>query len=312
MGGKKPALGRGLNALFGDIEVEVPAIRSEEAGAVTKPSASKGGESAPEDMVLYIDIDDIKPNAMQPRQAFDPDTIEDLAASIKTYGIIQPVLLAKAEIGYELIAGERRWRAARKAGLKAIPAIIREVTSEENALIAIIENMQREDLNVLEEATAYRTIINQYKLTQEELSRAVGKSRPHIANILRVLGLPHEVKELLREGTLTLGHANALGAVKDTEKQAGLVKKIVAKGLSVREAERLAGALSNEKTAKKKQKGSKPVEIRVIEQELTSSIGVRVVINGDAEKGSVDLKYFDRSGLEEIIDLLRKAGARKK
>jgi len=312
MGGKKPALGRGLNALFGDIEVEVPAVRNEETGAETTPAISEGGERAPENMVLYIDIDEIKPNSMQPRQAFDPETIEDLASSIETYGIIQPVILTKAEIGYELIAGERRWRAARKAGLKTIPAILREVTNEENALIAIIENMQREDLNVLEEATAYRTIITKYKLTQEELSKAVGKSRPHIANILRILGLPSEVKEMLREGTLTLGHANALGAVKNAEKQAGLAKKIVTKGLSVREAERLASALSSEKNAKKKPKESKSVEIRVIEQELTSSIGVRVVINGDAEKGSVDLKYFDRSGLEEIIDLLRKAGARTK
>ena len=311
MAAKKPALGRGLNALFGDIEVEVPAIRNEGTGTEESRSTKKNEANTPGNVVLYIDIDDIKPNSMQPRQSFDPESIEDLAASIETYGIIQPVLLAKATVGYELIAGERRWRAARKAGLKSIPAIIREVTNEENALIAIIENMQREDLNVIEEATAYRTIINKYGLTQEELSKAVGKSRPHIANTLRILGLPPEVKELLRSGSLTLGHANALGAVKNVEKQSELAEKIAAKNLSVREAERLASALNIEKTGKIASQG-KPVEIHIIEQELTSAVGIRVVINGNGEKGSVDLKYFDRSGLEEIIDLLRKASAKKK
>ena len=303
MAGKKPALGRGLEALFGEAEVRVP-IAEPLSGTYSR--GTEKDEKVPENAVLYIDIDDIKPNSMQPRQNFDPDTIEELAASIETYGIIQPVLLSKAAIGYELIAGERRWRAARKAGLKTVPAIVRGVTKEENALIAIIENMQREDLNTIEEASAYRAIIDKYGMTQEAIAKAVGKSRPHIANTLRTLGMPQEIIDMLKAGKLTLGHANALGIVKDKRQQIGLSERIVKKGLSVREAERLANALNNE-VLKKEPQRAKSEEIHAIEQELTSLTGVRVVINGDGSKGNVELKYSDRQGLEEIIDLLRKA-----
>jgi len=307
MAGRKQALGRGLDALFGDIEIKVPAVRDGETGANAGNSSANAG-AAPENAVLYVDIDDIKPNSMQPRQSFDPELIDELAASIEAYGVIQPIVLAKANIGYELIAGERRWRAARKAGLKTIPAIVREVTNEENALIAIIENMQREDLNTIEEAMAFRTIIEKYGMTQEALAKAIGKSRPHIANTLRALSMPIEIVDFLRTGALTLGHANALGAVKDTENQVKLAARIAKDGLSVREAERLATALGEKKPERKKKQNPKTNEIRIVEQELTSATGVRVVINGDGEKGGVELKYFDRQGLEEIIDLLRKAG----
>ena len=302
MAGRKPALGRGLDSLFGDLELNVPA----KEGRVDNNSA------VPENAVLYIGIDDIKPNSMQPRQSFDPETIEELAASIEAYGVIQPVILAKAETGYELVAGERRWRAARKAGLKTIPAIIREVTNEENALIAIIENMQREDLNTIEEATAFKKVISKYGMTQEALAKIIGKSRPYIANTLRTLQLPPEIVEFLRQGELSLGHANAIGALKDSKKQVQLAEKIVKNGYSVREAERLAAQAANKKPANTKRKEAKTNDIRIIEQELTSSTGVRVVINGDGEKGSVELRYFDRQGLDEIIDLLRMVSARGK
>jgi len=303
MAGKRQALGKGLDALFGDMGTQVP-VKPAGTAVKTGPPASPGNA------VLQVDIDDIKPNPMQPRQFFDPVTIDELAASIETYGVIQPVLLRKAENGYELVAGERRWRAARKAGLKEVPAILRELSEEENTLFAIIENMQREDLNTIEEATAYHAIIKRYGMTQEGLARAVGKSRPHIANTLRTLDMQLEIVDFLRQGSLTLGHANALGSVKDRKLQLALARKIVKGGLSVREAERFA-AQSEKSPAKKKAKEGKTVEMRVVEQELTSATGIRVKINGDGEKGNVELHYFDRAGLEEIIELLRNAKERK-
>ena len=309
MAGKKKALGRGLDALFGDIEKAVP-ISNDEKPRLGAEKAENTPENVSENMVLYIEIDDIKPNSMQPRQNFDPESIDVLAASIEAYGVIQPIILKKEETGYELVAGERRWRAARKAGLKTIPAIVREVTSEENALIAIIENVQREDLNTIEEAVAYKTVIGKYGMTQDSLAKVIGKSRPHISNTLRTLSMPPEIVELLKEGELTLGHANALGAVKDKNKQVKLAEKIAKNGHSVRDAERMAAALAGTAKAKKKPVKEKTNDIRIIEQELTSATGVRVLISGSEEKGSVELHYFDRQGLDEIIDLLRKAGSR--
>ncbi|MDR0875116.1 MAG: ParB/RepB/Spo0J family partition protein [Clostridiales Family XIII bacterium] len=311
MAGKKQALGRGLGALFGEIEAPVPA----KSDAKPSKKQSKNPEKALEngalsaDSVFYINIDDIRPNAMQPRQSFAPEAIEELADSIQSYGVIQPIILRKSAVGYEIVAGERRWRAARKAGLREIPAIVREFGEEENALIAIIENMQREDLNTVEEATAFKTILAKYGMTQEELSKAIGKSRPHIANTLRTLRLPPEVVELLRTGRLSLGHANALGAIKDRDKLSRLAEKIAKDGLSVRETERLAQDADQAAPKRTKRKGAaKTNEIRLVEQELTSLIGARVVINGDREGGSVELKYHDRAGLDDIVEYLRSAG----
>jgi ParB family chromosome partitioning protein len=306
MAGKKQALGRGLNALFGDIDQVVP-IAIDEKSRSRSFKTDKTAKDTPENAVLYIDIEDIKPNSMQPRQNFDPETIEELAASIEAYGVIQPIILKKEETGYELIAGERRWRAARKAGLKTIPAIVREVSNEENAIIAIIENMQREDLNTIEEAVAFKTIIGKYGMTQEALAKVIGKSRPHIANTLRTLSMPPEIVDLLKSDKLTLGHANALGAVKDKEKQIRLAERVANNGHSVRETERMAAALS--KTKRKTIKKERTNDIRMIEQELTSATGIRVLINGNEEKGNVGLYYYDRQGLDEIIDFLRKAGS---
>jgi len=309
MAGKRQALGKGLGALFGDIDLAVPVVGEDKTRSGTV-SADKTA-TVPENAILYIDIDDIKPNSMQPRQNFNPESIEELAASIETYGVIQPVILKKEETGYELVAGERRWRAARKAGLKTIPAIIRKVTSEENALIAIVENTQREDLNTIEEAVAYKTAIGKYGMTQEALAKVIGKSRPHIANTLRTLSLPPEIVEMLRNDALTLGHANALGKVKDKEKQIKLAEKIVENGHSVRKAEDMAAALAKTPKIKKKPVNEKTNDMRIIEQELTAATGVRVLIKGSEDKGSVELHYFDKQGLDEIIDLLREAGSRK-
>ncbi|MDR1796066.1 MAG: ParB/RepB/Spo0J family partition protein [Clostridiales Family XIII bacterium] len=322
MTGKKKALGRGLDALFGDIEVAVPARGSggKSQGGGAKAGKNGGGTASEEaeNAVLYIDIDNIRPNEMQPRQSFEPEAIEALAASIETYGVIQPVLLKKTKLGYELIAGERRWRAARKAGLKEIPAILREVTGEENALIAIIENMQRENLNPIEEAGAYRMVLDKYDLTQEQVARAVGKSRSHVANTLRVLKFPEELLEYMRVGLLSLGHANAIGALRDPALQLSTAQRIVKNGLTVRESEKLCAQIAEERGGNGKKKPSarkaarKGEEIRRVEEDLTSLVGTKVVISGDANSGSVELRYFERTGLDEIVEFLRKAGERRR
>jgi len=297
MAGIKQGLPRGIYALIDDNAIKVPA-RKEDAGDGTSESAGTG--------LLYIDINDIKPNSDQPRQDFSQATIDELAASIEEYGVLQPLQLEKTEKGYELISGERRLRAARKAGLKEVPAFLQKVTKKEKALFAIIENVQREDLNMIEEAMAYQKMIQEYGFTQEVLAKAVGKSRPHIANTLRAFGMQEQIVDMLRKGALTLGHANALGAVKDADEQLLLARKAAKSGLSVRETERLAAKIEK-KPVKKARQGAKTDEIRGVEQELTSATGVRVNITGDGRKGSVELRYFDRQGLEEIIELLRNA-----
>jgi len=310
MTGKKRALGRGLDALFGDAEAFVPASAPASAATAAPAATPKAAPQAPENAVLYVGIDEIRPNAMQPRQTFDDEAIDELATSIETYGVIQPVLLKKTELGFELIAGERRWRAARRAGLKAVPALLREVTGEENALIAIIENMQRKDLNPIEEAGAYRNVIDEYGLTQEALARATGKSRSHIANTLRLLKFQDEILEYLRTGVLTLGHANALGAVRDRESQVKFAHRIVKNGLTVREAEKICAesAQTASKPKKPRRNVRKTEDIRRVEEELTSLLGTKVVISGDEESGSVELRYFQRTGLDEIVEFLREAG----
>ena len=304
MATKRQALGgQGLAALIADNDITVP--RGKRKGTDAEQADS---ESA----VLLIDIDNIKPNSRQPRKVFKEETMEELATSIEAEGVIQPILVTKASTGYEIIAGERRWRAARKAGLKDIPAIVREVTEEEKAKFAIIENIQREDLNTIDEAKAFRTLIDDAEMTHESLAKAVGKSRSYITNTLRTLTMPPEIVEMLWEGTLTLGHANALGAVKDADKQVRLAKQIAEQGSSVREAERMAAAAGSKKKAKPRgqKTARKTNEIRMAEQDLTSATGVKVVINGDEKTGSVNLHYYNKEGLDEIIDLLCMAGTK--
>ncbi|MDR2611145.1 MAG: ParB/RepB/Spo0J family partition protein [Clostridiales Family XIII bacterium] len=304
---KKPALGRGLDALFRDSSIEVPVTPTAREDAKTKTKETKRKGEEPENSILYIEIDEIKPNKSQPRFKFDDDTIQNLADSIASHGVLQPVMLKKSKQGYELVAGERRWRAARKAGLKVIPAIIRELNAEENALFAIVENMQREDLNPLEEAMAYRRIIDDFGMTQEAVAKNVGKSRPYVANVLRILKLPDEIRELIESGELTVGHANALGMIADTEKQIEIAKQIAKYGASVREAERLAGSVGDRtRKIRNKQQASKPTGFENLEEELTSVLGTRVVIDGDESTGNIRVRYYSREQLEGLIDDIRR------
>jgi ParB family chromosome partitioning protein len=213
--------------------------------------------------------------------------------------------------GYELVAGERRWRAARKAGLREIPSIIREVSAEENALFALIENIQREDLNAMEEARAYRGIMDDYGFTQEEVAKSVGKSRPYVANTLRLLKLPERVREYISEGKLSAGHANAIGSASGDDVKLRLAERIIREGLSVREAEVLSRTISGKvgKARKSSKTAEKNPEIRVIEEELTSLFGTRVTIGKSASRGAVEIHYYSRDELDGLIEELMKLKA---
>ncbi len=293
---KKKGLGRGLDALFEEVSVDI---------AEEKETESKADKQAKANGVLYVDINNIKPNLNQPRKTFDEEKLDELAASIKEHGIIQPVVLRSTDGGYEIVAGERRWRAARKAGIKKLPCVIKELTDEQNMLVSIIENMQREDLNPIEEAEGLSRMIEVYGLTQEEVSKGVGKSRPYITNSLRLLKLSDEVREMTREGKLTAGHARALAGIKDYEKQKTLALKTVKEGLSVRSIEKLAG----EPTSKKpKTKAAKSADIVRIEAELKDSLGTKVTLSDTGKKGKIEIEYYSRDELERLIEMLKSLG----
>lgn len=304
---KSRGLGKGLDALFGDAEVTLertPAKVSEknvamEAGekAETKADPVAGG-------ITYIDINDIKPNSNQPRKTFDEEKLEELAASIAEHGLIQPVVLRKAGKGYEIVAGERRWRAARKVGIKELPCIVKELTDEENMLLAIIENMQREDLNPIEEAEGIKQMIDTYGLTQEQVSKSVGKSRPYIANCLRLLKLPEIIVGYLAEGELSTGHAKAIAGVEDEDRQIELAKDAVNNGWSVRQLEKMA---REEKPAAKKPRKAtvKNANVKRVEEDLKEALGTKVTLNQKGNKGKIEIEFYSKEELERLIEMLK-------
>ena len=227
---KKGGLGRGLDALFADaVPVSDPLKEEKKQDTQVRTEEQSG------DAVQYINIHDIMPNANQPRKTFSEEKIEELSKSIKEHGIIQPIVVRKKGKSYEIVAGERRWRAARKAELAKVPCLIRELSDEQNMLIAIIENMQREDLNPVEEAEGLNQMIVTFGMTQEQISKSVGKSRPYIANSLRLLKLPEYIKEEMAEGRLSAAHGRTLVTVEDEDVRKALCERIIKEGLSVRE-----------------------------------------------------------------------------
>ena len=296
---KMRGLGKGLGALFEETEREILPV-NKKAG---KSKASDSEDEASNDAVIYININDIKPNANQPRKNFDEDKIQDLADSIMSHGIIQPVIVRPSKVGYEIVAGERRYRAARKAGLKEIPCLVREFTDEENILVAIIENMQREDLDPIEEAEGLEQMIKTYGLTQEEVSKSVGKSRPYISNSLRLLTLSEEIRKMLSAGTITPGHARAILAVDDLGKRLDMANKIAKEGLSVREAEKLSMGKSSRPKPRARAKKNK--EIQYVEQELKDLFGTKVTIESQGNKGYVGFEYYSTDELNRLIELFR-------
>lgn len=292
---KKGGLGRGLDALFADaVPVSDPA---EEENRQEKKAVAG-------DAVQYISIHDIMPNANQPRKTFDEGKIEELSKSIKEHGIIQPIVVRKKDDGYEIVAGERRWRAAIKAELAKVPCILRELTDEQNMLFAIIENMQREDLNPVEEAEGLNQMIVSFGMTQEQISKSVGKSRPYITNSLRLLKLPEYIKKEMAEGRLSAAHGRTLVSVENEDLRKTLCDKIISEGLSVRATEKLAAEAGKPKKKKPAAKTKNP-DVARVEAELKDALGTRVTISQNGRKGKIEIEYFSRDELERLIDLLK-------
>lgn len=285
---KRKGLGRGLEALFSEVESIPPEQNDSNQDVVNE--------------IHYIGLNDIKPNDKQPRKDFSRDKIEELAASIQRHGIIQPIMVRTCENGYEIVAGERRWRAARVAGLDKIPCIIRELNEKDNMIVAVIENMQREDLNPIEEANAFQELMGKCNLTQGEVSMSVGKSRPYITNSLRLLKLPEEVKEMLVNGSLSNGHARALISVEDKDFQLSVAKAAVAEGLSVRAVEKRISDANLPKKAKS-QRREKNHEIKRIESQLKDVFGTKVSIHHGPKRGKIEIEYFSQEELERLLDM---------
>lgn len=303
MAAKKGGLGRGLDALFADVPVTAPETNKK----AEKKEKEEIAETAAEDRVNYIKIHEIMPNVNQPRKTFNEDKIEELADSICEHGIIQPIVVRKKKKGYEIVAGERRWRAAMKAGLAEVPCLLKELTDEQNMLIAIIENMQREDLNPIEEAEGLHQMVSTFGLTQEQVSKSVGKSRPYITNALRLLKLPEYIREKLAEGVISAGHGRTLITVEDEDLRRQLFDKIVAEGLSVRETEKLVAELG--KPAKKKPaKKIKNPDTAHVEEELKVILGTKVNIVEKGKKGKIEIECYSRDELNRLIELLKKLG----
>ncbi len=263
-------------------------------------------EGGGRDRLKEIDINEITVAPHQPRQMFDPDKLAELAASIKEHGVIQPVVVRPLQSGgYELIAGERRWRACKTLGYRKIPAVVKECRDMEASAVSLIENVQREDLNPLEEALAYHQLMDNYGLTQEEVSGRVGKSRSFVANMVRLLGLPNEVKDLLASGQLNAGHARALLAIQDGKRQVAAAGKIVRLNLNVRQAESMARSLSQKKDKQKKRETFRDQDRTQVEAELKNHLGARVKFKEKAGgKGILEIHFKGEQELKRILGIL--------
>lgn len=288
MANKKKGLGRGIDALF-----DVPDFEEEVRNN--------------DERVELIDLTEIRPNPYQPRRHFDEDALNELAASIKVSGVLQPIILRKSSVkGYEIIAGERRFRASRLAGKDSIPAIVRELNEEVMMQVAILENLQREDLTSLEEAEAYNMMMDKLSMTQEMVAERLGKSRSYIANHLRLLSLPEEVKKLVQEGKLSNGQARTLLGLKDKSKIKKLARRAVKEKLTVRQLEHLV-AEANQNPKKDGKKDNAPVKsvyIRKSEELLTDKFGTSVIIREKGEKGKIEIEYVSPDDLNRILEEL--------
>ena len=257
--------------------------------------------------LLYCGIEEIIPNRSQPRKHFDESKLQELAESIKEKGILEPLIVRKTDQGYELIVGERRWRAAQKAGLKEVPVVVKEAEGREALEISLIENLQREDLNPIEAAEAFKHLIEEFKISQEDLSKRIGKDRTTIANTLRLLKLPIEIRNQLLQNRITSGHARAILSLESKEKQKELCALIIKKGLSVREAEALAKRWS-EKPKKSitavKKKGDLESQLNSLQDSLRKYLGTKVQINRKGNRGKIEIEYYSHQDLERIVEAI--------
>ncbi len=277
---QKVALGKGLGALIPDLTT----LDDKEKKALG---------------IVELELDKIIPNEYQPRKVFNEEKLRELAASISEQGVIQPIIVHKAGGGYQLIAGERRWRASRIAGLKTIPALVKDATKRELLEMALIENIQREDLNPLEAAEAYKRLQDEFKLTQDDLAKRVGKERSTVTNFLRLLGLPKEIKQDLANGALSMGHAKALLALDRVREQMQAALMILKKGLSVREAEALVSRLKNPPKEKKARLGH---ELKAVEEKLKKALGTHVSVSSKSKGGRIVIEYYSDEDLDRILE----------
>ena len=277
----KGGLGKGLNAFFSNVEVEK------------------------DEFIREINIAECRPNPYQPRKIFEQEAIEELKQSIEEYGILQPLIVRKTIKGYEIVVGERRFRAAKEAKLDTVPVVIRELTEQQMMEIAVLENLQREDLTPIEEAAAYQMLMGKLKITQEELSKRLGKSRPHIANHVRLLSLPAKIQELITEGKISMGHGRALLGLRKKESITKVVEKVLKDGLNVRQLEHLIQEL-NEHVSRETKKPVPEKDIFIKEQEssLCERFGTKVQIKQTKDKGKIEIEFFSKEDLERILDML--------
>jgi ParB family chromosome partitioning protein len=282
---KKYGLGKGLGALIPEDKVEY--------------------KNDKKDTVNVIEINLIKANDGQPRKSFDEEKIIQLSQSIKDHGVIQPIILKKVDETYTIVAGERRWRAAKLAGIKEVPAIVMELNDKEVLEISLIENIQRQDLNPIEEATAYKRLIEDFHITQEELSNRIGKSRVAVTNCLRLLNLDNRVQEYIIDGVISEGHGRVLLSIEDKELQYKLAQSIIDEKLSVRETERLIKALSIEKKKVTNKENIQNIYYIDIKEKLETLFGTRVSLMDKKNKGKIEIEYYSQDDLKRILDILK-------
>lgn len=257
-----------------------------------------------ENKPLELRLSEIEPKKNQPRSSFDEEKLESLTESIREHGVIQPIIVVKKDDSYVIAAGERRWRAAKKAGLSTIPAIVREYSDAVAYQIALIENLQREDLNPIEEATGIKRLMDEYSMTQEEISAKIGRSRSSIANTIRLLSASDEVREALINETITSGHARAIMSIPSFEKQSQLLKAIISGGLNVRQSEAMAKRLASEKPEKNVPPPSAyDIEIDKIQSRMASSLGTKVTISHKGKKGKIQIEYYSDEDLERLMNI---------
>lgn len=289
----KKGLGKGLDSLIPKMEVN-------EISSKPKRQVSEKVEKG----IITVKINMVEPNRNQPRKSFDEDALVELSDSIKQYGIIQPLVVQKKDDYYEIIAGERRWRAAKQAGLKEVPVIIKDYSEQEVVEIALIENIQREDLNPIEEAMAYKRLLTEFNLKQDQVAERVSKSRTAVTNSMRLLKLSDEVQQMLIENLITSGHARALLAIEDKKQQIQLATKIMDEKLSVRETEKLIKSILNPKQKKEKEEIENKFIYEDIENKIKEIVGTKVKVNHKSNgKGKIEIEYYSNAELERIFDL---------
>lgn len=297
---RKTGLGKGLNALFSTSIEENEKVKEEEPKKENK-EIKEVKEEQIEGKVLNLKISEVEPNREQPRKSFNEETLEELAESIKQYGLIQPIIVTKEDGYYAIVAGERRWRACKKAGLKEISAIVREKDERKNKEIALIENIQREDLNPIDKAMGIKALMEEYELTQADVAKILGKSRSAITNTVRILNLDSRVLDMVKAGKLSEGHCRALLAIPDGDKQYDMALRLLETGASVREVEQ-----KTQLTKKLKKKDQRYEAIyRDVEDSFKNFFGTKVRLDAGVKKGKIVIEYQSNDDLERILDLIK-------